>query len=115
MCTFILAQIPDPNIPTSITRDQLSLVRMDDHIVDGSDVGDQVSGGVAMDVIALDAARSCVPDLDRAVFGAGHHPFALAMEGHAGDVAGVSVEGEDRVGVRGADVVELYVVVSRRG
>lgn len=115
MRTFILAQIPDSNIPASITGDQLSLVRVDDHIVDGSDMGDQVSRRSGMDVIALDAARSCIPDFDRAVFGAGHHPFALAMERHAGDITGVAVEGEDRVGVRGADVVELHILVSRRG
>lgn len=115
MCTFILAQIPDSNIPTSITRDQLSLVRVDDHIVDGRDMRDQVSRRSAVDVIALNAARSCIPDFDRAIFGAGHHPFALAMERNAGDVAGVAVEGEDRIGVGRADVVELHVVVSGRG
>ena len=116
MGTFILAQIPDPNIPTTVTRNQLSLVRMNNHVVDGSDMRDQVSRRRgAMDVIALDAACSCIPDFDRAVLGAGHHPFALAMERHSRDVARVSVEGENRVRVGGADVVELHVVVPRRG
>lgn len=115
MRTFILAQIPNPDISTSVTRDQLSLVRVNDHVIDGSDMGDQVSRGSAVDVIALDAARSCIPDFDRAVFGAGHHPFALAMERHAGDIAGVAVEGEDWVGVRGADVIELHTLISCRG
>ena len=115
MRTFILAQIPNPDISTSITRDQLSLVRVDDHVVDGSNMGDQVSRRSAMDVIALDATRSCIPDLDRTVFGAGHHPFALAMKRHAGDVAAVAIEGEDWVGVRGADVIELHILISRRG
>lgn len=115
MGAFILAQIPNPDIAASITRDQLALVRVDDHVVDGSDMCDQVSRGSAVDVIALDAACSCIPDFDRAIFRAGHHPFALAMERHAGDVAGVSVEGEDRVRVRGTDVVQLHIVVPGRG
>ena len=74
---------------------------MNNHIIDGA----------AMQIIPLDTARARIPDLDRAVLGAGHHPFALAVERDAGDVARVPVEGEHRVRVRGADVVQLDVVV----
>lgn len=66
-----------------------------------------------MGVIALDAAGPRVPDLDRAILGAGDHPFPLAMEGHSGNVPGMAVEGEHRAWISGANVVEFDVVVSR--
>lgn len=78
---------------------------MDDHIVDRAPV----------QVVALDAPRARVPDLHRTVFGARHHPFALAVERDARDVARVSIEGEHGAWVGGADVVELDVVIARCG
>jgi hypothetical protein len=62
---------------------------MNDDIVDGSSV----------DVIALQTARACIPDLDSAVLGAGDHPLAFAMECDTGDVVGVALECHHRVGV----------------
>lgn len=112
---LVLAQIPDSDIPTAITRYQLSLVRMNYHIVDWSDVSDQVSRCSAMTVIALDAACSCIPDFHRAILGASHHPFALTMERHACNVASVPIECDDRIRIGGANVIELHVVVSGRG
>lgn len=105
MRAFILAQIPDPNVPTAIAADQLALVRVDNHIIDRHAVG----------VVSLQAAAARVPDLDRAVLGARDHPFAVAVEGHACDVCRVSVEGEDCVRVRGFDVVEFHGVVPGGG
>lgn len=115
MSAFVLTQIPYSNIATAITRHQLPLIRMNDHIVDWGDVSDQVPYRGAMDVIALNAARSCIPDFDRAILGARHHPFALAMERHAGDVARMPIEGDYRIRVGRADVIKLHVVVSGRG
>ena len=112
---FVLAQVPDADIPPAIARDQLPLIRMNDHIVDGSDMSDQVSHRGAVDVVALDAACSRIPHFHRAIFGARHHPFALTVECHTGDVARMTIEGEDRVRIGGADIVELHIVISGRG
>ena len=102
MGALILPQIPDPHIPPSIARNQLPLVRMDDHIVDRT----------AVQIIALYAPCPRIPDLHRTVFGARHHPFALAVERHACDVAGVAIESEHGARIGGADVVEFDVVVA---
>ena len=75
---------------------------MDDHIVDRAPV----------QVIALYAPCTRIPDLHRSVFGARHHPFALAVERYARDVASVSIESEHGARVGGADVIELDVVVT---
>ena len=115
MRTFILAQVPDAHVARAIAGNQLALVGMDDDIVDGRDVRKDVADGGAVGVVALDTAGARVPDLHGAVLGAGHHPFPLAVEGDAGDVVGVSVKGQHGTRVRRADVVELDVVVARRG
>ena len=78
---------------------------MNNHIVDRAPVK----------VVALYTPRACIPDLHRTVFGARYHPFALAVERYASDVARVSIESEHGARVGGADVVELDVVVARCG
>lgn len=60
----------------------------------------------------LYATRSRIPYLDRAVFGTRDHPFALAVKGHACDIPSMTVESEQWIGVRGADVVEFDIVVA---
>lgn len=105
MTTLILAQIPDPHVPSAIATYQLSLVRMNNYIIHWH----------AMRIVPLHVATPSVPDLDRTVFARGDQPFRLAVESDAGDVTGVPVEGEDRVGVGALDVVELDRVVPRRG
>jgi len=100
--TLVLAQVPDTNVPSTVTADKLALVRMNDDIVDRNSVG----------VVALNAGGASIPDLDRAIFGASNHPFPLAVEGYAGDVAGVTFEGENGVRVRRLDIVELDILVS---
>src|SRR5690349_19625356 len=102
VAALVLAQIPDAHIAATVTADQLALVRMNDDIIDWHAVG----------VVPLHVATPCVPDLDRAVLATGHQPFRLAMERNAGDIASVSVESENRVGVCGFDVVQLDRVVS---
>ena len=102
MRAFILAQIPDPDIPSPIARNQLALIGMDNHIVHRTPVL----------VVPLYTPRPRIPGLDRAIFRARHHPLSLAMERYACDVAGVSVDCEYVVWVRVADVVELDVVIA---
>ena len=104
MGAFVLAQVPDAHVSPTVTADQLALVRVDDHVVDGHAVG----------VVALHAARARVPDLYRAIFGARHHPLALAVKRDAGDVGRVALEGEDRVRVRRLDLIQLDRVMARR-
>ena len=105
MGAFVLAEVPNSNISTAVTGNQLPLIRVDDDVVDGNFVV----------VIALDASCPCVPDLNSAILGAGDHPFPLAMKGYACDVAGVALEGEDRTRVRRAYVVKLDVEIAGRG
>jgi hypothetical protein len=105
VAALVLAQIPYPHIAPAVAADQLALVRMDDDVVHGH----------AMGVVALDVAAARVPDLDGAVLGAGDEPLGLAVEGDARDVGRVAVKGQDGVGVRRLDVVELDRVVARRG
>lgn len=62
---------------------------MDDNVVDGH----------AMAVVALDASRFRIPDLDCAIFRTCDHPFAFTMEGHSSDVVGVALECEDGIWV----------------
>lgn len=97
MSAFVLAQVPDSDIPATITGDQLTLIWMDDDVVDG----------MIVIVIALNARGPCIPDLDRAVLGAGHHPFALTVESEAGDVPSVAFEGQDGRRVGRTNIVEL--------
>ena len=105
MSTLVLAQVPDTDVPPSVAADQLPLVWVDDDIVDRN----------SMRVVALDTGGTSIPDLDRAVFGARDHPFALTVEGHAGDVSGVALESENGVRIRGFEVIKLDVLVSRSG
>ena len=102
MRAFILAQIPDPDIPSSIAGDQLPLIGMDNHIVHRTSVL----------IVPLYTPRPRIPDLDCTIFRARHHPFPFTMERYACDVAGVPLECEHRIWVRGADVIELDVVIA---
>lgn len=99
----VLGQVPHAHTTRAVTADNLALVGVDNDIV----------GGAAMVVGALDGAAARLPDLDGAVLGAGHHPLALAVERNAGDVARVALEGEQRIGVGALDVEELDGVVAR--
>ena len=86
----ILSEIPDADTAATVAADNLALVGMDDDVV----------GGAAVVVAALDGAATGLPDLDGAVLARGDHPLALAVESDAGDVAGVTLEGHQRVRVR---------------
>lgn len=103
--TLVLAEIPDSDISTTVTRNELALVGMDDHIVDRA----------AMRVVTLYAACASIPDLDSTIFRAGDHPFTFAMKGHARNVASMAFESEDRARIGRADIVKLDVVTTSGG
>ncbi len=73
---LVLAKVPNPHITTAIAADELSLVWMNDYVVDRN----------TMSVVALDVAGTRVPDLDRAIFGRGDKPLRLAVKRDASDV-----------------------------
>lgn len=100
----VLSQVPDAHAAGAVAADDLALVGVDDDVV----------GGAAVVVRALDGPAARLPDLDGAVLGAGDHPLALAVECDAGDVARVALEGHERVRVRALDVEQLHRVVARR-
>lgn len=70
MRAFILTQVPYPHFSTAVACYQLALVGVDDNVIDG----------VIVIVVALDACRSRIPDLDGTVFGARDHPFTFAVK-----------------------------------
>lgn len=101
MAALVLAQIPDAHIAPAVAADELALVRMDHDVVHRHPVS----------IVPLDISTPSVPDLDRTIFARSDQPLGFAVERDTCDVAGVAVESEDRVGVRGFDVVELDGVV----
>lgn len=90
MRTIVFCEIPNADASRSVAADDLPLIRMDDNIIYRA----------AVTVGALDRARPRVPDLDRTVLRARHHPFALTVEGYARNVPRMALEGEERVWVR---------------
>ena len=102
MSTFVLAEVPDPHISTTVTRDELALVGMDDHIVDRA----------AVRVVALDGTSTSIPDLDSAILRACDHPFAFAMKGYTRNIAGMAFESEYGAWIGRADIVKLDVVAT---
>lgn len=101
----VLSKVPDTDAALAIATDDFALVRMDHDVV----------GGTAVVVGALDLATACLPNLDGAILGAGHHPLAFAVEGDAGDIASVALEGKQRIRVRRLDIVEFDRVVACGG
>ena len=104
MSAFILTEIPDANISTTVTRNQLPLIRVDNDVIDRN----------LVIVIALYAACSCVPDLYGAIFRAGDHPFTLTVKGNTGNVSGMAVESKNRGRIGRAYIIKLDVVIACR-
>lgn len=102
VAAVVLGQIPDTHTASAIAADDLALVGVDHNVVDRA----------AVVVTALDVAAPRLPDLDGAVLGRGDHPLALAVKGHARDVTGVALEGEEGVGVGRFDVVQFDRVMA---
>lgn len=78
-------------------------------------MNDDVIDGSSVDVVALQATGTSIPDLYSSVLRAGDHPFPFAVECDSRDVACVTFEGHHRVGVSGLDVEELDIIVTRSG
>lgn len=104
MNTDVLSQVPDANDTGTITADELTLVGVDDDIIDRRLVG----------IVPLQSASASIPHLDGSILGAGHHPFALAMERNTGDIVSVAIKGHHRVGIGRLDVVELHIGMAGR-
>lgn len=105
MGAVILCQVPDAHATRPVAADDLALIRVDNDVVCGASVI----------VASLNRARACFPNLNRAIFGAGDHPFALTMERNSSDVARVAFKGQEGIRVRGFDVVEFDRVMARGG
>lgn len=105
MRACVLCQIPYSHASRPITADDLALIRMNDNIVCGRPVV----------VAALNGAGFCFPDFDRPILGTRHHPLALAVKRYARDVARVSLECQQWIGICGLDIVELDRMMARRG
>lgn len=105
MGAVILSQVPDADTTSPVAADNLSLIRVNHDVV----------GGASVIIAPLDGAGACFPDLDSAILGARDHPFALAVERDAGNVACVAFKGHERIGIRGLDVVKLDGVVAGGG
>ena len=101
---FILAQIPDAHTSGTVAGNKLALVRVDHHI----------RHRASMMIIALNGSGARIPYFDGSIFGARHHPFALAVERNSGNVAGVSVERQHWAWIVGVNVIELHILRSGR-
>lgn len=102
---LVLAQVPNPHVSSAITADQLALIRMNDHVVDGHSVR----------IVALHIATPGIPDLYGAVLARCNKPLRLAMKRYTRDVGCMSVEGKDRIRIGGLDIVKLDCMVARGG
>lgn len=102
MSTLVLAEIPDPDISTTVTGDEFALVGVDNHIIDRG----------AMRVVSLNAAGTSIPDLDSAIFRACDHPFPFAMKGYPSNVASMTLEGKNGARIGRADIVKLDIMTS---
>ena len=100
MGAFAFAEIPDADVAAAVAADQLTLIRVDDYIVDRMSVL----------VVALDLTRSCVPNSYGAVFRTCHHPLALTVECNTSDIVCMPFKLHNRVRVARFDVVETHHV-----
>lgn len=105
MSALVLSEIPDSDTSTAVAADQLSLVRVDDYIIDWT----------SMRVIPLYGSGPCIPDLDCSILRACYHPFAFQMKRDACDISMMAFEYHTRTGRARSYIVELYVFVSSCG
>ncbi len=78
---------------------------MDDHIVNRG----------AVVIAPAYSPGTSIPNLNSAILGARHHPFAVTVECYASDVACMALEDRGRSWVRGANIEQLDCVVARGG
>jgi hypothetical protein len=98
----VLGQVPDTDASSTVTADDLTLVWMNDDVIDWG----------SMRIRTLDSSAACLPNLDSSVLRASDHPFALTVECDTGDVVRVTFESQDRIWVCRFDIVELDIVVA---
>jgi hypothetical protein len=101
--TIVFSQIPYPDTASAITANDLALIGMDNYIVHRTAVG----------ITSLDRTTPSFPDLDCAILRACDHPFSLAVKCDSRNVSSVTFECEERIRVRGFDVVEFHGMVTR--
>ncbi len=105
MCAGVLGQVPKPDAAAPVAADDLALIRVDNHIVNRG----------AVVIAPAYSPGTSIPDLDGAILGARHHPFAVTVECYASDVACMALKNRGGSGVRGTDVEQLDCVVARGG
>ena len=102
MGAVIFGKVPHPDTASTITADDLALVRMNDYVIDRT----------AMSVAPLNGTTSSLPNLDCAIFRARDHPLSFTVKCYTGNIAGVALESQERVGIRRLDIVELYSMMT---
>lgn len=105
MRAVIFSKIPYSDGSRTITANNLALIWMYNNIIYRT----------PMIITPLNASLSRLPNLNRPIFTARDHPFALAVKSDASDVVGVAFEGEDWIRVCGFYIVELDVGVGGSG
>lgn len=78
-------------------------------------MNDDVIDGSSVEVVALQATGTSIPDLHSPIFRAGDHPLSFTVECDSRDVACVTFEGHHGVGISGLDIEELDIIVTRSG
>jgi hypothetical protein len=85
-----------------VAADEFSLIWVNDNIIDRCSVN----------VVALQATSPCIPNLDSSVLGARDHPFSFAVKCDAGDVIGVTFEGNHRIGISRFNIKQFDIIVT---
>ena len=98
--TFRLAKVPDANIPTTVGRDEFTLIWVDDNIVHW----------VRMRVVPLNNTRASVPHFNSHIFGGRNHPFPFTVKGHTSDIIRVTFKRHNRIRISRFDIVKLDIV-----
>lgn len=101
----ILAEIPHPQISSMVARNDFTLVRMDDNIVNWG----------SMMIITLDRGHAHVPNFDGSVLTASRHPSPICLYRKGSDVSFVALKGHYRVRIVRLDVVEPNGACARTG
>lgn len=99
---IILCQVPNSNTPTLVAANDFALVWVNDYIIDRCSMG----------ITALHSATPSLPDFDCAILRACTHPLSLAVKLNACDIACMTFERKERVGVGGFYIVKLYRMIS---
>ena len=103
--TVVLGEVPNSNAASTITSNDLTLVWVDDYIVDWR----------TMRIASLNRATPSLPYLNCAILRTCHHPFSLAVECDARDIASVTFERKEGVWICRFYIVEFDRVMASGG